>query len=48
MGGGLLTPVMGQVFQRTNIVVFPFILVAVSIILVMLVINYLKPKTSKA
>jgi fucose permease len=48
MGGGLLTPVMGQVFQRTNIVVFPFILVAVSIILVVLVINYLKPKTSKA
>jgi fucose permease len=48
MGGGLLTPIMGQVFQRTNIVVFPFILVAVSITLVLLVINYLKPKTSKA
>jgi fucose permease len=48
MGGGLLTPIMGQVFQRTNIVVFPFILVAVSITLVLLVINYLKPKNTKA
>jgi fucose permease len=48
MGGGLLTPVMGQIFQRTNIIVFPFILVAASIILILLIINYLKPKTSKA
>jgi fucose permease len=48
MGGGLLTPVMGQIFQRTNIVVFPFILVAASIILVILITNYLRVKTSKA
>jgi fucose permease len=47
MGGGLLTPVMGQIFQRTNIIVFPFILVVASIILVLLIINYLKTKTSK-
>jgi fucose permease len=48
MGGGLLTPFMGQIFQRNNMFVFPLILVTASIVLVILTANYLKPKASKA
>lgn len=44
MGGGLLTPIMGQVFQRTNIIIFPYILITASIVLFILSLNYLKNK----
>ena len=46
MGGGLLTPIMGQIFQRTSITFLPLILAFASIVLVVATYFYLRKKVT--
>jgi fucose permease len=47
MGGGLLTPIMGQVFQRTSIIIMPFFLLVTSLLLTVTILLYIKNKDTK-
>jgi fucose permease len=42
MGGGLLTPVIGQIFQRTNIIIMPIFLLVTSLLLTINILLYFK------
>ena len=46
MGGGLLTPIIGQIFQRTSITYLPLILSFASIVLMIATYYYLRKKVT--
>ena len=47
MGGGVLTPIIGQLFQRTSLVLFPYLLIFTAMGLFIATAFYLKPKKTK-
>ncbi len=42
MGGGILTPLIGQIFQRSSLLLYPYLLIVASIMILILVTAYFK------
>jgi hypothetical protein len=45
MGFGIMTPLAGLLFDRTNIAFYPYVLIFSSTVLTLLVIRYIRLKT---